>query len=297
LISISMLLWPLVVTYLLAVAGYNSYQMWHSKAINGNSMFWVAYDLFFAVFLFRIGVFRGYMIQGQWVQFLERAIMCCRQGKLLQVVSVSDCVSDVILDEDFVKTNGDSNSVRVLGPYHIRRSIDLTMTKLLESSAFASIQEDNIQNPKYFLTGQGSASIDGAEELWTTHTSVSSWAAFYGWCESIRIGSTSIPLQDNDGVLGHILLLETFEPLDRDRISTVCLLPLLPSFVGQSRVIQRRGYFCRSSFGNFEHGVPDAFIFRKNMMEETGLKIKHTFRICACASTYDEEAPVAAVTS
>lgn len=270
------------------------YDMVQKKAVDGYNSSMLIYYLFWALFIFNIGVFRRYMVQGSWIQTLERLFMCCKPGKMLQFAHVSGEVTDVILDEDFLKTRRGKKSVRVTGAFHIRRSIDMTMTKVLESPAFSHIQGDDMQSPKYFLTGQGGASIDGVDELWTTHASVTSWAAWYGWCESIKIGSISIPLQDGENVLGHILLLETSEALGPSRLSTVCCLPLLPSCCGRNRVIQRRGYPCKNCFGNFKHGEPDAFIFKKKMMEETGLKIIHTFRIRACTDGVDLEASAAA---
>jgi hypothetical protein len=290
LMMLFLLLWPLTVILLLTGAGYMIYEMVHYKTVCAQCIFWIAYYLFFAVLLFRVGVFRRYMVQGAWVQFLEKIVMCCRPGKMLQVASVSDDTTDVILDEDFIRTQDGRKSVSVTGAFHIRRSIDMTMTKLLETSMFAEIHEDNVTSPKYFLTGQGAASIDGVDELWTTHTSVCSWAAWYGWCESMQIGRASIPLQGGDNVLGHILLLETTEPLHDDNLSTVWGLPLLLSWCGRNRVVQRRAYCCKNCFGNFEHGEPDAFIFRKDTIEKTGLRVRHTFRICARTSV-DEEAP------
>jgi hypothetical protein len=286
-----LLLWPLVVISFLAGAGLMGYIMVHDKQVCGQCIFWMLYYLFFAIFFLRVGIYRHYMVQGAWVQILERIFMCCRSGKMLEVVHVSDGVSDVILDEDFIRERHGNKSVSIMGAYHIRRSIDMTMTRVLESSAFASTHGDCINSPKYFLTGQGGSSIDGVEELWTTHTSVCSWAAWYGWCESLRVGRISIPLQGNDDVLGHILLLETAEPLSSDLLSTVYGLGLLPSCCGKNHVVQRRGYPCKNCFGNFEHGQPDAFVFKEKMIAETGLKITHTFRICARATIVDEESP------
>jgi len=240
----------------------------------------IAEQLFILWFILRIPTF---VRQALWVKIIDTFTMCCTPGKMLQIVQTSPTTSDVIFDESFITSRRGSRALRVIGSQHVRRSLDMSIADALMGGAYGPIGGDDVTSPKYFLSGTGDASIEGYDELWTTHASVSSWAALYSWCGSLRLGRTSIPLDGDTTVLGYVHLLETSEPISPDRITTrfAPCMGSSPCFMREDQVIARRWYWVTNSFGNFKYGVPDAFVFRKGSIRELGLQTVHTFRLCA----------------
>lgn len=200
---------------------------------------------------------------------------------MLEVVRNSDSTSDVVLDPSWIRQRGESSWLSITAG-HIRRSIDMTLLGELKREVYGA-HEDDIDNPQYFLSGQPSSSIDDMEEVWTCHSSVPSFPALYCFCEKVPVFRFCIPLQEEENVLGYVLLLQTSERVAAEKICTMrnpCA-SLVPSCIGKDKVVARRGYWMKFLFGNFAAGKPDAFIFKRSMMEETNLKVVHSFRIVA----------------
>lgn len=251
-----------------------------SRKVIPEGVFWVIYYLFVLRLFLKIGC-RREIIPAIWVQFLERSFKCATPGQLLEVVRTSDCSTDVVLDENWIRHGEQRSSLNIVSG-HIRRSVDMTLVDELKNEAYGA-HNDDIDNPQYFLSGQGVATIEGMQEVWTCHSSVPSFPAMYCFCESVPIFRFSIPLEEEVNVLGHVLLLKTSERLTPENTYTMrnpCA-SLVPSCIGNNKVVARRGYWTKFLFGNFPAAKPDAFIFKENMIEQTGLKVAHTFRIVA----------------
>jgi len=77
------------------------------------------------------------------------------------------------------------------------------------------------------------------------------------------------------------MLLRTDERVDPKDITTMFnpCAALVPSCLGQDKVVARRCYWAKFLFGNFPSGKPDAIVFRRSMMDHMGLKVVHTFRV------------------
>jgi len=259
---------------------HNAKGMVDSKKMIPLNVFWIAYSAFFLQFLIKIGC-RQEILPGLWVQCLERGLKCGVPGRMLRVERTSETTSDIVLDADWIRQSGEQRWLNVMSG-HIRRSIDMTLLEEMQSEDYGA-HNDSIDNPQFFLTGQPGDSIEDMKEIWTCHSSVPSFPALYAWCESVPLFRCSVPLTEETNVLGHILLLQTSEPLAPENVHTMrnpCA-SLVPSCIGNDKVVSRRGYWVKFLFGNFPAGKPDAFIFKENMIERTGLKVAHTFRVVA----------------
>jgi hypothetical protein len=251
-----------------------------NRFVIGADVIRIVFCLFFLRMFVKIGS-RKEILPAVWVQWLEKTFKFATPGVMLEVVRTSDSTTDVVLDGAWIHRRGERGWLNVMSG-HIRRSIDMTLLGELKCEAYGAHQED-IDNPQFFLTGQPGDSIDGMEEVWTCHSSVPSFPAMYCWCESLPLFRFSIPLEEELNVIGHVMLLQTSERLAPESIYTMrnpCA-SLVPSWLGNDKVVARRGYWTKFLFGNFPAGKPDAFIFRRSMIDRTGLKVVHTFRIVA----------------
>lgn len=185
------------------------------------------------------------------------------------------------MDPSFVHGHGDRAILSlVASPFQLRRSLDLTLTEALTEEGYGC-HLDDIDRPQHFLHGTGASSIEGMDEIWTTHSSIASWAAWYSFPEAIPHFSFGIPLQGTTTVIGYAHLLSTTAPVDKEQVSTLCnpFSAFVPSCMGQSKVVARRSYWAKFLFGNFPSCKPDAFIFKGDVIRAMGLKVSHTFRI------------------
>lgn len=283
---VCVLLWPLT-TLAMAFGLYGQIKdMIDAKRIVPINAVMVVYYVVFLRFFLKVAC-RKEILPALWVQLLDRNLKCAIPGQMLEVVKVSDTTSDVILNPDWVTMKGEKSWLRIMAG-NIRRSIDMTMLAALSDEQYGS-QGDDIDNPQYFLSGQPGASIDGMTEIWTCHSTVPSFPALYSWCESLPILRLHIPLQADETVVGHVLLLKTSQRVESHDISTMrnpCAA-LVPSWMGNDKVVARRGYWAKFLFGNFRAGKPDAFVFKEQMIQRTGLHVAHTFRIVARSNTAD----------
>lgn len=277
---IMVLLWPLM-CIALALAIFSSVMdMVRSKSVDAMSVFWVIYFLFFLRMFLQIGC-RREVLPAVWVHLLEKTLLFATPGKMLRVVRTSDSQSDVLLDDSWIEGQGRQRWLKVLSG-HIRRSIDMTLLEELKSEVYGA-RDDDIDNPQHFLSGQPSPSMDEMSEVWTCHSSVPSFPAWYCWCESVPLFRCFVRLQEDVNVLGHVMLLRTNQRLGPEDVHTMrnpCA-SFVPRCIGNDKVVARRGYWAKYLFGNFPAGKPDAFIFKKDMVDRTGLKTVHTFRIVA----------------
>jgi hypothetical protein len=258
------------------------------KKVEPLPVFWIVYYLFFLRMFIKIGC-RREILPAIWVQTLERFLKFATPGKMLEVQHIAPHSTDVILDPNWIHNKGQRSWLSMMSG-HIRRSIDMTLLEELKDQ-FYGAHEDDIDNPQYFLSGQPGSSIDGMDEIWTCHSSVPSFPAMYCFCESVPLFRFSVPLDAEETVLGHVLLLQTSARLPPEKIYTMCnpCASLVPSCIGNDKVVARRGYWVKFLFGNFPAGKPDAFVFKRNMIEETELKVAHTFRIVARRSPVNRD--------
>lgn len=243
----------------------------------------IFFQLWVLYFIIRMPMFVRKAIK---VHSVEMFMMCCKPGKMLQIVQTSDTTSDIIFDEEFITTRWGKRVLNVVGRNHVRRSVDMTITNAMSSGAYRPISGDDVVSPKYFLTGTGDDSVEEYDELWTSHASMASWPSLYAWSPSLGLLRTSIPLGDETTVLGYIHLLETSDPIAPERITTrfAPCMGSSPCFMREDQVIARRWYWTKNQFGNFPRGLPDAYIFRKGSSSELGLKAVHSFRLCIPAA-------------
>jgi len=251
-----------------------------AKRILPVCVIWLLYYLVMMRMMLKVAC-RREILPALWVQLLERNFKCAVPGQMLEVVSTSDSTSDIIIDPAWVTTKGDKSWVRMMAG-NIRRSVDMTLLATMNDARYGA-QQDDIDNPQYFLSGQPGASLDGMTEIWTCHSSIPSFPALYSWCESVPFMRFHIPLDGEETTLGHVLLLRTNDRVLAENIDTMrnpCAA-LVPSYKGNDKVVARRGYWAKFLFGNFWPGKPDAFIFKQRMIEQTGLHVSHIFRIVA----------------
>jgi len=283
-VHIMVLLWPLTcLAYALGI--YQQIKImvdshFENNRVIGICVFWIIFFLFFLRMFLKMGL-RKEIVPAVWVQFVERTFRFATPGQMLEVVRTSDSTTDVVLAASWIHRDGERSWLSLMSG-HIRRSIDMTLLEELKTEAYGA-HEDDIDTPQFFLTGQPGDTIDGMEEAWTCHSSVPSFPAMYCWCESVPMFRFSIPLEEEMNVIGHVMLLQTSERLGPDDIYTMrnpCA-SLVPSCIGNDKVVARRGYWTKFLFGNFPAGKPDAFIFKRSMIDRTGLKVVHTFRIVA----------------
>lgn len=283
-----LLLWPLTCV-MLCVGIYTCVKpMVDAKQVYGINVFWIIYYLFFLRFFLKIA-WRPEIIPAIWVQFVERSVKFAQPGQMLEVVRRSEHSSDVLLNSNWISHQGDKAWLNLMAG-HIRRSIDMTMLEELKSNSYGA-GDDNIDNPQYFLSGQAGSSIEGMSEVWTCHKSIPAFPALYCFCESVPIFRFFVPLKEEETVLGHILLLKTSERIGPEDIYTMrnpCA-SLVPSCIGNDKVVARRGYWAKFTFGNFPAGKPDAYIFKRTMIERTNLQVAHTFRIVAPRSEHGDQ--------
>jgi len=274
------LFWPLTCSAFALGIFWQIMIMVRDRRVNGLCVFWIIYFLFF-LRMFLLIARRKEIVPAMWVQFLERSVKFAKPGQMLKVVRTSDSTSDVILDGSWIHCRGQRGWLNVMSG-NVRRSIDMTLLEELKSEAYGA-HEDDIDNPQHFLSGQPGASIEGMPEVWTCHSSVPSFPALYCWCESVPLFRFSIPLKEDVNVLGHVMLLQTSERLAPEDVYTMrnpCA-SLVPSCIGNDKVVARRGFWVKFLFGNFPAGKPDAFVFKGDVIDRTGLKVVHTFRIMA----------------
>jgi len=275
---VCMVMWP--IGLLIEVYQFWSlYQLYKADPHAVGTWALIAFHVWVTYFIIRMPMFVRKAI---WVQFVEKYLMCCKGGKMLQIAQTSETSSDVILDDEFVTTRWGRRVVNVIGQHHIRRSIDMTLTDAMNSGAHGPISSDDVLRPNFFLTGTGDASVADYNELWTSHASMASWPSLYAWCPSLRLLTTSIPLEEDTTVLGYVHLLQTSEPIPPERYTTrfAPCMGSSPCFMRDDQVIARRWYWVKNQFGNFPRGLPDAFIFKKGSTAELGLKTIYTFRVC-----------------
>lgn len=274
------LLWPITCVWFCFSIYANARPMIQDKRVYGQCVVPIILNLFFLRFFLKIA-WRPEILPAIWVQFLERSVKFAQPGQMLEVVRTSDDSSDVLLDNKWISRQGEKAWLSMMAG-HIRRSIDMTMLEELKSEAYGA-HEDDVDNPQYFLSGQSASSIDDMSEVWTCHKSIPAFPALYCFCESVPIFRFFVPLKEERNVLGHVLLLKTSERLAPEEIYTMrnpCA-SLVPSCLGNDKVVARRGYWAKFTFGNFPAGKPDAFIFKRTMIERTRLQVVHTFRIVA----------------
>lgn len=279
--QIMVLLWPLTCLFFVFCIFINVEPMVANRRVIAMNVVWTVYLLCVLRLFLKIGC-RKEIVPAIWVQFIERTLKFATPGQMLTVRRMSDCTSDVMLDGKWIGRRGERSWLSITSG-HIRRSIDMTLLEELKGDAYGA-HEDDIDNPQYFLSGQPGDSIEGMTEIWTCHSSVPSFPAMYCWCESVPVFRCSIPLAEEVNVLGYVLLMQTSEPItDLCTMFNPCA-SLVPSCIGNDKVVARRGYWTKFLFGNFPAGKPDAFIFKGDMINRTGLKVVHTFRIVASLS-------------
>lgn len=269
--------WPVTVLGFLALTALNVWQMVDDRQANVVSIIWIVYFLFMSRFFLRIP---PEVRKAVWAQFLDKNVTCWKPGISLQVIRTSDSTSDIIVDESFIPSGSNELSL-VRSRYHFRRSLDLTLSEALSGDVYD--HQDNFDAPQYFLHGSGAESVADFDEVWTSHASVTSWAAWYSYPEALPAFGLGIPLTGEETTVGYVHLLRTTEPLANDQVSVLCnpCAAFVPACMGKTKVVARRSYWTKFLFGNFPAGKPDAFIFMGNVIQDTGLRTVHRFRIVA----------------
>jgi hypothetical protein len=271
-------LWPLTSLWLAVSCGFSLWSM--KDGVNAGNVIGALVNLYFLRFFLTLP---KEVRKAIWAHSIDKFVVCRKPGVAFRVVRTSEDSSDIVVDPSFIRSRNGKKVLTLVGsPYQFRRCLDVTLTEVLAQEGYGC-ETDDIDAPQYFLHGTGADSIAGMDEVWTTHSSIASWAAWYSFPEAVPHFSFSIPLEESTTVVGYVHLLKTDAPLSKEQVSTLCcpLASFVPPCMGQRKAVARRSYWAKFLFGNFPACKPDAYIFRAGVIEETGLRTSHRFRIVA----------------